>query len=78
MPSGSCSPNRSKKRPVLSLDTQILCNDHSYPKPKEKKANKEAWKQFFALCLGLLALPSLAFSAEQSHYLERPQTLQCL
>jgi hypothetical protein len=78
MPSGSCSQHRSKKRPALSLDTQILFNGHPHPEPKTKKPNKEGWKQFAALCVGLLALPSLAFSAEQSHYLEKPQTLQCL
>jgi hypothetical protein len=36
-----------------------------YPAPKEKEhVNEEGWKQFLALCLGLLFLPTLVFSAE--------------
>jgi hypothetical protein len=80
MPSGSYSKNRKEHHPpTLALDRPVLF-DHSIkkelcprPEPKSKKTNKQGWKQFVALCLGLLALPSLVFSAEPPHLLQRPQ-----
>jgi hypothetical protein len=35
---------------------------YSRSEPKEKESDEEGWKQFSALCFGLVVLPSLVFS----------------
>jgi hypothetical protein len=52
-----------------NFENPIVFDDHIknslYPNSQTKEnANEEGWKQFLALCLGLLCLPTLAFSAE--------------
>lgn len=52
------------------LDYHIKNSLYPQPKPKmkAKNGNQEGWKQFTMLCLGLLILPSLAFSVETNNH----------